>query len=80
VDLRHRRLGLRQVELVRDVLYAGMRRRLDCTPATVGKHKSITGLKDLETLVEVDQTRSPHAAFHPASYVGFFNEIASSTR
>jgi len=62
--------------LVRDVLYAGMRRRLGVYSGRVGTHKAITGAKDIERVVEVDQTpigRTPRSI--PASYVGFFNEI-----
>jgi excinuclease ABC subunit A len=62
--------------LVRDVLYAGMRRQLGLASGRVGKHKTITGAKEIERVVEVDQTpigRTPRSI--PASYVGFFDEI-----
>ncbi len=62
--------------LVRDILYAGMRRQLGLASGRVGLHKTITGAKEIERVVEVDQTpigRTPRSI--PASYVGFFDEI-----
>ncbi len=62
--------------LVRDVLYAGLRRHLGLFSGRVGKHKAITHTKEIERVVEVDQTpigRTPRSI--PASYVGFFDEV-----
>ncbi|MBL8999567.1 MAG: excinuclease ABC subunit UvrA [Phycisphaerae bacterium] len=62
--------------LVNDILLAATRRQLLGTKVKPGAHASIKLPKDLDRIIEVDQSpigRTPRS--NPATYVGFFDEI-----
>jgi excinuclease ABC subunit A len=68
--------GSGKSSLVRDTLANAVRRHLGLTSPAPGAHDRITGLDQIDKLIEVDQSplgRSPRSG--PATYTGIFDEI-----
>ncbi len=62
--------------LVTEVLYRALARELFGSREPVGKHDSIEGLKQVDKVIEIDQSpigRTPRS--NPATYVGLFTPI-----
>ncbi|MCI2264102.1 excinuclease ABC subunit UvrA [Sediminivirga luteola] len=62
--------------LVNDILYTELANRLNGASRVPGRHKTITGLEDLDKVVHVDQSpigRTPRS--NPATYTGVFDHI-----
>jgi excinuclease ABC subunit A len=62
--------------LVTEVLYRALARELFGSREVVGKHDSIEGLKQVDKVIEIDQSpigRTPRS--NPATYVGLFTTI-----
>jgi excinuclease ABC subunit A len=62
--------------LVTEVLYRALARELFGSREPVGKHDSIEGLKQVDKVIEIDQSpigRTPRS--NPATYVGLFTTI-----
>ncbi len=62
--------------LVNDILYNVLANRLNGARRTSGRHKSVTGLEQLDKVVHVDQSpigRTPRS--NPATYTGVFDHI-----
>ncbi|HEY4269245.1 MAG TPA: excinuclease ABC subunit UvrA [Galbitalea sp.] len=62
--------------LVTEVLYRALARELFGSREPVGKHDSIEGLKQVDKVIEIDQSpigRTPRS--NPATYVGLFTAI-----
>ncbi|HET9852958.1 MAG TPA: excinuclease ABC subunit UvrA [Candidatus Limnocylindrales bacterium] len=62
--------------LVTEVLYRALARELFGSREPVGKHDSIEGLKQIDKVIEIDQSpigRTPRS--NPATYVGLFTPI-----
>jgi excinuclease ABC subunit A len=62
--------------LVNDILLQAVRKQLLASRVTIGKHQSIKIPKELERVIEVDQSpigRTPRS--NPATYTGIFDDI-----
>lgn len=62
--------------LVNEVLYKTLAQKLNRAKQVPGKHKSITGLEELEKVIEIDQSpigRTPRS--NPATYTGMFDDV-----
>ena len=62
--------------LVNEILLRGAQRTITGTRVVPGRHKSISGLKSIDRVVQVDQSpigRTPRS--NPATYTGIFDDI-----
>lgn len=62
--------------LVNDILYTVLANRLNGARQVPGRHKTVTGLEDLDKVVHVDQSpigRTPRS--NPATYTGVFDHV-----
>jgi excinuclease ABC subunit A len=62
--------------LVNEILLLAIKRELTASRVKPGLHKSVTGIKHLTRIVEVDQSpigRTPRS--NPATYTGFFDDV-----
>lgn len=62
--------------LVNEVLYKTLAQKLNRAKLLPGKHKSITGLEELEKVIEIDQSpigRTPRS--NPATYTSMFDDV-----
>lgn len=62
--------------LVNEVLYKTLASKLNRAKLIPGKHKSVTGLEELEKVIEIDQSpigRTPRS--NPATYTSMFDDV-----
>ncbi|WP_432360603.1 excinuclease ABC subunit UvrA [Sporosarcina sp. UB5] len=62
--------------LVNEVLYKVLAQKLNRSKQRPGKHTSVTGLEELEKVIEIDQSpigRTPRS--NPATYTGVFDDV-----
>ena len=62
--------------LVNEVLYKTLAAKLNRAKSIPGKHQSVTGLEELEKVIEIDQSpigRTPRS--NPATYTGMFDDV-----
>ena len=62
--------------LVNDILYVALANKLNGARMVAGRHRSVTGLDNLDKVVHVDQSpigRTPRS--NPATYTGVFDKI-----
>ncbi|MEY3710369.1 MAG: hypothetical protein RLZZ99_190 [Actinomycetota bacterium] len=62
--------------LVNDILYASLANRLNGARIVPGRHRTVTGMENLDKVVHVDQSpigRTPRS--NPATYTGVFDKI-----
>ncbi|HCN60247.1 MULTISPECIES: excinuclease ABC subunit UvrA [Mammaliicoccus] len=68
--------GSGKSSLVNEVLYKGLQKQLYNTKTKPGAHKSIKGVKEIEKIIDIDQSpigRTPRS--NPATYTGVFDDI-----
>lgn len=68
--------GSGKSSLVNEVLYKGIVKKLRNSKNRPGKHKSITGLENIDKVIDIDQSpigRTPRS--NPATYTGVFDHI-----
>ncbi|MFF2511107.1 excinuclease ABC subunit UvrA [Streptomyces sp. NPDC058086] len=62
--------------LVNDILYTALARRLHGAHKVPGRHRTLTGVEEIDKVVQVDQSpigRSPRS--NPATYTGVFDHL-----
>jgi excinuclease ABC subunit A len=62
--------------LVNEILYKGLNKRLNNSKENPGRHKDITGLDNIDKIINIDQSpigRTPRS--NPATYTGVFDII-----
>jgi len=70
--------------LVNGILYKGIRKKLNNSKDNPGKHKEITGIENVDKVINIDQSpigRTPRS--NPATYTGVFDiirEVFSNTK
>ncbi|WP_409069029.1 excinuclease ABC subunit UvrA [Clostridium sp. FAM 1755] len=70
--------------LVNEILYKGIHKKLNNSKDNPGKHKEITGIENLDKVINIDQSpigRTPRS--NPATYTGVFDiirEVFSNTK
>ncbi len=68
--------GAGKSTLVNDILYPAMARHFHGSQAKIGKHRSVTGLEEIDKVVAIDQKpigRTPRS--NPVTYIKVFDEI-----
>ena len=68
--------GSGKSSLVNEILYKRLAKELNRARTIPGKHKSITGIKNLDKVIDIDQSpigRTPRS--NPATYTGVFDMI-----
>lgn len=68
--------GSGKSSLVNEILYKKLAKELNRARTIAGKHKSITGIDQLDKIIAIDQSpigRSPRS--NPATYTGVFDQI-----
>lgn len=68
--------GSGKSSLVNEILYKRLARELNRARTIPGKHKEITGIKQLDKVIDIDQSpigRTPRS--NPATYTGVFDQI-----
>ncbi|MCI9547001.1 MAG: excinuclease ABC subunit UvrA [Lachnospiraceae bacterium] len=68
--------GSGKSSLVNEILYKGLARNLNRARVIPGKHKEISGLDQLDKVINIDQSpigRTPRS--NPATYTGVFDQI-----
>ena len=65
-----------KVRLINEVLYKVLAQKLNRSKQKPGQYKSVTGLEELEKVIEIDQSpigRTPRS--NPATYTGMFDDV-----
>ena len=68
--------GSGKSSLINEILYKGLAAKLNQAKARPGKHKEITGIEELDKVIEISQSpigRTPRS--NPATYTGVFTDI-----
>ncbi|MAJ59160.1 MAG: excinuclease ABC subunit A [bacterium TMED88] len=68
--------GAGKSTLVNDILYPALARRLHASTRKVGRHKTVSGLTQLDKVIDIDQRpigRTPRS--NPATYIKVFDEV-----
>ncbi|MCY9546128.1 excinuclease ABC subunit UvrA [Lysinibacillus xylanilyticus] len=62
--------------LINEILYKSLAQKLNRSKAKPGEHKEVTGIDELEKVIDIDQSpigRTPRS--NPATYTGVFDDI-----
>ncbi|WCH48441.1 excinuclease ABC subunit UvrA [Lysinibacillus sp. FSL K6-1151] len=62
--------------LINEILYKSLAQKLNRSKVKPGEHKEVTGLEELEKVIDIDQSpigRTPRS--NPATYTGVFDDI-----
>jgi excinuclease ABC subunit A len=68
--------GAGKSTLVNEILYPALARKLHASSRRIGKHRSVSGLGQLDKVIDIDQRpigRTPRS--NPATYIKVFDEI-----